>query len=33
MYGFGAVPHLPNYNVNETEQWYPIQIIKFSINR
>ncbi|CAD8099616.1 unnamed protein product [Paramecium primaurelia] len=24
MYGFGAVPHLPNYNVNETEQCFPL---------
>jgi hypothetical protein len=21
LYGFGAIPHLPNYNVSETEHW------------
>jgi hypothetical protein len=22
VYGFGAIPHLTNYNVAETEHWY-----------
>lgn len=28
IYGFGAIPHLPTYNSNETEQWYHLLIFR-----